>query len=202
MTETKKPVRTRMKAAERRVAILDAAEVTFARLGYRGAGMADIAEASGVTQPMLYRHFASKQELFLAVLDRSIEQVQQMWREAPDLVAMGFVYTELATSRPHVVRLRQMAMAESDEVIQAHMQSLFYRQLDLIREKAAAAYAAGEYAPAVTPESIAWLFTALGMLVDASVALNLPEGCSGGIEAAGTLFYHLTKAPEAAPGKE
>lgn len=189
MSEPKKPARKRMKAAERREAILDAAELTFARLGYRGAGMADIAETSGVTQPMLYRHFASKHELFLAVLDRSIGQVLELWRAAPDLTAMGHAYTKLAASRPHVARLRQMAMAESDPVIQAYMKSLFRSEMAMIRERAAAAKAEGRLGPGVTPEGVTWLFTALGMLVDAGVALHLEEAYAGGIEAASKLFH-------------
>lgn len=40
----------------------------FARLGYRDASMNDIAEAAGVTKPVLYQHFGSKRELFGEVL--------------------------------------------------------------------------------------------------------------------------------------
>jgi AcrR family transcriptional regulator len=191
LNEPNKPVRTRMKAAERREAILDAAELTFARLGYRGAGMADIADASGVTQPMLYRHFASKQELFLEVLTHTVGQVLELWKGAPDLAAMGAAYAQLALSRPHVPRLRQMAMAESDEVIQAHMQKLFHAQLAVIREKVASAEAAGRLAPRATVEGVTWLFTAMGMLIDATVAVDLPEALGGGLEPAAKLFWEM-----------
>lgn len=58
----------RLPAAERRQQLLDTARGVFARLGYHEASMNDIADAAGVTKPVLYQHFGSKRELFLAVL--------------------------------------------------------------------------------------------------------------------------------------
>ena len=58
----------RLPAAARREQLLDTALATFARLGYHDASMNDIAEAAGVTKPVLYQHFGSKRELFLEVL--------------------------------------------------------------------------------------------------------------------------------------
>jgi AcrR family transcriptional regulator len=54
----------RLPAEKRRELILDAARDSFIRKGYAGATTKDIAEATGVTEAMVYRHFASKQELF------------------------------------------------------------------------------------------------------------------------------------------
>ena len=59
---------SRLPASERRQQLLDTALATFARLGYRDAAMNDIADAAGVTKPVLYQHFASKRELFLELL--------------------------------------------------------------------------------------------------------------------------------------
>jgi hypothetical protein len=82
-----------------------------------------------------------------------------------------------------------VAMAESDELIHAHMQELFRSELAILREKVVAAQAAGALAPGATAEGVTWLFTALGMLTDATVALDLPEGLAGGLESAATLFW-------------
>lgn len=60
----------RLRAPDRRERILDAALDTFARSGYDGASMATIAEASGVSRPVVYDHFRSRRDLFLAVLQR------------------------------------------------------------------------------------------------------------------------------------
>jgi AcrR family transcriptional regulator len=61
-------VSLRLPAAARRQQLLDTALSTFARSGYHDASMNDIAEAAGVTKPVLYQHFGSKRELFLEVL--------------------------------------------------------------------------------------------------------------------------------------
>jgi AcrR family transcriptional regulator len=51
-------------------AILEAALPLFAHQGYRGASLASIASAAGLTQPGLLHHFRSKEELLLGLLDR------------------------------------------------------------------------------------------------------------------------------------
>ena len=59
----------RLPAAERRQAIVDAALPVFATGSYSGATTADIAREAGISEPILYRHFASKRELYLACLE-------------------------------------------------------------------------------------------------------------------------------------
>ncbi len=59
---------TRLPAAERRRQLLDVALGVFAREGYHEASMNDVAEAAGVTKPVLYQHFESKRELYLELL--------------------------------------------------------------------------------------------------------------------------------------
>lgn len=53
-----------------RIRILDVAEQEFAIRGYRAASLSDIADGVGIRTPSLYKHFASKQALYEAVLDR------------------------------------------------------------------------------------------------------------------------------------
>jgi AcrR family transcriptional regulator len=60
---------TRLPAGERREQIIDVAIPVFAKRGFHGASMNDVAEAAGVTKPVLYQHFASKQDLHLALID-------------------------------------------------------------------------------------------------------------------------------------
>jgi len=50
---------------------LDAAELVFARRGYHGASVDEIAREAGATTGALYSNFASKEELFLALFERS-----------------------------------------------------------------------------------------------------------------------------------
>lgn len=67
----KSRLRKRLSAEERRAKIIEAAVSAFARDGYDGTKMDDIAAGAQITKPVLYDHFPSKQALFLAVL-RSI----------------------------------------------------------------------------------------------------------------------------------
>ena len=60
---------TRLPAGERREQILDVAVQVFASKGFHGASMNDVADAAGVTKPVLYQHFDSKQDLYLALLE-------------------------------------------------------------------------------------------------------------------------------------
>jgi AcrR family transcriptional regulator len=57
----------------RRDAMLDAAATLFSSRGYVDTGIDDIGEAVGVTGPAVYRHFASKDAVLVAVLERAIE---------------------------------------------------------------------------------------------------------------------------------
>jgi len=67
--EDQVPARQRLSAEDRRASIIAAARVLFARNGFRGTGTSDIAAAAGCSEPVIYKHFASKQALFAAVLE-------------------------------------------------------------------------------------------------------------------------------------
>ncbi|MCK2217043.1 TetR/AcrR family transcriptional regulator [Actinomadura sp. ATCC 31491] len=65
------PAVRRLRRAERREQILDAATRAFARAGYTATGLDDIAAEAELTRALLYRHFESKADLYRAVLDRA-----------------------------------------------------------------------------------------------------------------------------------
>ena len=69
------PRGARLPREQRRELILVAAREVFVDSGYHAAAMDDIARRAGVTKPVLYQHFSSKQELYLAVLDAGVEDV-------------------------------------------------------------------------------------------------------------------------------
>lgn len=58
----------RLPAAERRRQLLDVALEAFGTEGFHATSMNDVAEAAGVTKPVLYQHFGSKRELYLELL--------------------------------------------------------------------------------------------------------------------------------------
>jgi TetR/AcrR family transcriptional regulator len=65
-------------AEDPRTRILDAAEQAFADLGLAGARTAAIAEGAGVNKAMLHYYFGSKEDLYVAVLERVVEQVSNL----------------------------------------------------------------------------------------------------------------------------
>ena len=62
----------RYSAADRRVQILEAATQLFARQGFQGTTTKQISEHTGVTEALIFRHFASKDDLYWAVIERKI----------------------------------------------------------------------------------------------------------------------------------
>jgi AcrR family transcriptional regulator len=62
--------RQRLPVAERRTLIVEAAGRLFGERGYEGTRIDEIAAAAGVTKPIVYRHFGSKRDLYLSLLDR------------------------------------------------------------------------------------------------------------------------------------
>lgn len=73
--------RKRLPANARREVIERAATEVFAQYGYRGASIDEIATRAGVSAPVLYDHFASKLELYRRLLERTRNELLEMWRE-------------------------------------------------------------------------------------------------------------------------
>jgi AcrR family transcriptional regulator len=72
----------RLPRDERRGQLLIAASEVFVERGYHAAGMDEIADRAGVSKPVLYQHFSSKLELYLAVLQRHVENLVSGVRQA------------------------------------------------------------------------------------------------------------------------
>jgi AcrR family transcriptional regulator len=82
MTPRKNAVqpRTRMTAEARREVIERAATALFAERGYLGTSIDDIARGSGISVPVLYDHFASKEELHRHLLELHFADLRAVWR--------------------------------------------------------------------------------------------------------------------------
>ena len=74
--------RLRLPRDARRVTLLEAALAAFSQNGYHATSMDDIAERAGVSKPVLYQHFPSKLDLYLALLDASCDSLVEVVREA------------------------------------------------------------------------------------------------------------------------
>lgn len=71
----------RLKAPQRREQLMEVATKLFAKLGYEATTTAAIAQAAGITEPILYRHFKNKQELFVAIVREMSDQAMRHWRQ-------------------------------------------------------------------------------------------------------------------------
>jgi AcrR family transcriptional regulator len=86
---------TRLDSDERRQAIVDAAVPLFARNGFGGTTTRELAEAAGISEALLFRHFPSKQLLYREILqqlgcqgDPALEQLASLPASAATLVCM------------------------------------------------------------------------------------------------------------------
>lgn len=172
---------TRLPAAERRAAVLECACRAFAAGSYRGTTTAEIAREAGVTEPILYRHFDSKRDLYLACLEESWARIRGGWDELiaaePDpalwIAGMGRAFIESERRRPVVSSLWIQALAEApedDEIrryLRGHMREVHAYAADVIRR----AQKAGGVPADRDADAEAWIFIALGLLSMADRAL-------------------------------
>src|ERR1700727_676076 len=103
----------RLTAEQRRRQLVSVALELFARRGYRATTMDDIAEAAGVTKPLVYQHFSSKRALYLELVDSIAQDVLVAVRTGVERargprqqVEMGFAaYFRLVINREAEFRL-------------------------------------------------------------------------------------------------
>jgi AcrR family transcriptional regulator len=103
----------RLTAEQRRQQLVDVALELFAHRGYRATTMDDIADAAGVTKPLVYQHFSSKRALYLELVNSIAQELliairgAVMQAQGPrQQVEMGFAaYFRLVISREDEFRL-------------------------------------------------------------------------------------------------
>ena len=98
----------RISGNERKALILEAARAVFSRAGYESAKTLDIARQAGVSEALVYRHFASKLVLYRAVLRQAIREQDITYRrmalkssDTAGIVHMLKTYFTMATSPEH-----------------------------------------------------------------------------------------------------
>lgn len=79
----------RLPAEERRRQLLDVARDIFADRGFHSTSMDDVAEAAGVTKPVLYQHFPSKRALYVELLEDVGNQLLERLTGATDRASTG-----------------------------------------------------------------------------------------------------------------
>jgi AcrR family transcriptional regulator len=100
--EEGRPATRRLPRPQRREAILDGATRAFSRAGFSATSMVELAVASGITQLIVYRHFASKEDLYRAVLERGASRLAAELSGGSDRRDFGLgVVSVLAAARRH-----------------------------------------------------------------------------------------------------
>ncbi len=124
--------------------ILNAAEVVFAEAGFQGASLREIARRAGIQQPGLYNHFASKRDLYAAVLDRALTPMATAMSEAMRdatspraLERLPAVMTDLLLEHPQMAALFQQALQDAEapgqELMRDWLDRLLVQGMDTAR---------------------------------------------------------------------
>jgi AcrR family transcriptional regulator len=164
----------RLSAEERKAAVLECACGIFSTGSYRGTTTAEIAREAGVTEPVLYRHFDSKRDLYLAVLTESWRRLRQVWEAAveqePDpnmwVAAMGRAYFESNDPNVRCAELWIQALTEASD--DAEIRKFLRKQMrevhDFVSDVMRRSQEAGGVHPDRDVSAEAWIFVAIGLL--------------------------------------
>jgi AcrR family transcriptional regulator len=163
--------RRRHSAEERRELVLEAAREEFGRSGFAGSTGEAIAFRAGITHPYLLRLFGSKKDLFLAVVERTFDELMTALREGGDAGSRGSSMAALegtlssqfeADGAGPALLLQMVAACEDEEI-----RLVVRRRLAELFEHVGRATGAKE-------DEVAALLGRL-LLRDAASALRLPD---------------------------
>jgi AcrR family transcriptional regulator len=160
----------RLSASERRQAVLEAACRVFSESSYRGATTAEIAREAGISEPILYRHFGSKRDLYLACLDQAWTSFRALAEKAIEenpagcLGAIADAYM-VRGKKIRVVDLWIQALTEAeDEVIAAAVRTQVREMRDFFAEIIRDGQRRGIIYEDRDADAEAWVFVAAGLL--------------------------------------
>jgi AcrR family transcriptional regulator len=163
----------RLPAAERRRLLIETAIRVFSDGSYRGTTTAEIARAAGISEPILYRHFASKRELYLAALDHVWSKARTKWTEvlegAPDvasgLAEMGRGHFSVRDCKFQLAELWVQALGEAaeDAELRKHLRKHMREVHDFVADAIKRGQAEGSLHADRDAEAEAWVFLAGGV---------------------------------------
>jgi AcrR family transcriptional regulator len=162
--------RTRLTAEERRKAVLDSACRAFFEKSYHGATTAGIAREAGISEPILYRHFGSKRDLYLACLDEAWRTLRAFAEQAlaeESGRCLGSIADAYMKQRGglRLVDLWIQALTEAaDPAIAKAVRRQIREVHDFFADVIRRGQAEGVIHADRDPEAEAWLFIAGGLL--------------------------------------
>jgi AcrR family transcriptional regulator len=176
-------VQTRLPAPERRRALVEAALRVFSEGSYAGATTSEIAREAGVSEPILYRHFHSKRDLYFACLDEAWRRIRERIEDrVTELGAEeGWRAIGPATMREVKVLLPSLWMqaiteAGQDAEIRRHVRGHMREVHDFFADVLRQVQAEGGIHPDRDPDAEAWIFVAGTLLVSVADRLGGPLG--------------------------
>ncbi len=162
----------RLPAPERRRAIVEAALAVFSEHSYARATTAEIARAAGVSEPILYRHFESKQQLYFACLEEAWSDLRDSLRASMDELGVVEAWRQLAPTTMRRLKavipslwMQAVTEAGSDPEIRRFVSGHMREVHDFFAETLAAVQRAGAIPPDRDPSAEAWIFIAGSLLV-------------------------------------
>ncbi|HLY85703.1 MAG TPA: TetR/AcrR family transcriptional regulator [Gaiellaceae bacterium] len=164
----------RMAAAERRQHLIETAIRLFTEGSYRGTTTAEIARAAGVSEPILYRHFASKRALYLAVLEHVWAKTRAGWEKqldgTPDacaaIEAIGKGHVSVRSPKLQLAELWVQALSEASEdpELKRHLRIHMREVHDFVAGLVRRGQEQGAIAAERDADSEAWIMLAGGIL--------------------------------------
>jgi AcrR family transcriptional regulator len=163
--------RPRLSAQERRQAVLDTACHIFSKSSYRGATTAEIAREAGVTEPILYRHFGSKRDLYLACLEEAWRSFRAAAEEAirdNPAGCFGAIQDAYMAKRAKLrlvdLWIQALVEASDDPVIAKALRVQMRDVHDFFAELVRHGQEQGVIDADRDPAAEAWIFVAVGLL--------------------------------------
>lgn len=86
MADTGVTARKRIPQEERRTQIIEAAMALFANRGFKGTTTREIACAAGISEAIIFRHFATKEDLYDAIIAHTLEKRFRVWEQEEGLL--------------------------------------------------------------------------------------------------------------------
>lgn len=165
---------TRMAAADRRQHLIETAIGLFTEGSYHGTTTAEIARVAGVSEPILYRHFASKRHLYLAALEHVWAKTREGWERLLDessdacaaIEAIGKGHVSVRSPKLQLAELWVQALSEASEdpQLKRHLR----RHMREVHDFVAGLIRRGQEQGAIVAErdadSEAWIMLAGGIL--------------------------------------
>jgi len=162
----------RLPAGERRATIVAAAVEVFGSGSYAGSTTAEIARAAGVSEPIIYRHFTSKRELWFACLESAwLELRGALEAKVASLAGrQDLTDVDVAEASPWAkpllpsLWLQGVTEAPEDEEIQRFVRAHVHEVHDFVAGLMHDHQAAGAIPADRDPDAEAWIFLAGGLL--------------------------------------